>query len=469
MKLASPALFSPFAHEAFRRLFTARTIALLGSGLTTIALSLLAFDLVGERAGFVLGSALALKMIAYVTVAPIVGGFADRLPRRALLVALDVARAGLVLGFIGVSSVSEIFVLIFLLNACSAGFTPVYQATIPDLLRDRAEYTRGLVLSRVSYDLEGLLSPGLSTLALLLVGYPAFFALNALAFCASALMIGTTPLPTPERSQRPESVRFNLGFGLRAYLATPRLRGLLSLCTAVAMAGAMIIVNTVVLVRGEFGGSDVDVALAFVACGAGSLVTAIAIPLVLRWSSLRSSMTCGAALLPVALVGGALASGLPGLIAAWIVAGAGMALVQSTAGRVIEASCNAADRPAYFSAHFSLSHAAWLVAYPLAGWTGATAGMGAAFVVTTAGALLAGMAAIRLWPRFDPEQLWHRHDEFEHSHLHGSDDHHDHDHDHDHAPANVDGSEPHLHRHRHRRLEHAHRFVIDAHHPCWPT
>ena len=176
MKLALPGIFSPLAHAPFRRLFAARTTALVGSGLTTIALSLLAYDLVGGQAGFVLGSALALKMIAYVTVAPIVGGFADRLPRRALLVALDLARAVLVLAFVGASTASEIYLLIFLLSTCSAGFTPIYQAAVPELLRDSAEYTKGLALSRISYDLEGLLSPSLSTLALLVVGYPVFFA-----------------------------------------------------------------------------------------------------------------------------------------------------------------------------------------------------------------------------------------------------------------------------------------------------
>ena len=75
MKLAVPDLFSPLSHAPFRRLFGARTLALVGSGLTTIALSLLAYDLVDERAGVVLGGALALKMIAYVTIAPVVARF----------------------------------------------------------------------------------------------------------------------------------------------------------------------------------------------------------------------------------------------------------------------------------------------------------------------------------------------------------------------------------------------------------
>ena len=54
---ASRGLLSPLGNPAFRRLFAARSIALVGSGLTTIALSLLAYDLAGGGTGFVLGSA----------------------------------------------------------------------------------------------------------------------------------------------------------------------------------------------------------------------------------------------------------------------------------------------------------------------------------------------------------------------------------------------------------------------------
>lgn len=462
MKLHTPSILAPLAQAPFRRLFTARTLALVGSGLTTLALSLLAYDLAGADAGVVLGTALALKMIAYVTVSPIVGGFADRLPRRALLVAFDLLRAGGVLGFVWVTEAHEIYLLIFLVSACAAGFTPIYQAAIPDLLTDSAEYTKGLVLSRVSYDLEGLLSPAVSTLALLVIGYPVFFALNGAAFVASALLVGATALPDAERSQRPDSLRYNITFGVRSYLATPRLRGLLALCTAVSMAGAMLIVNTVVIVRARLGGSETDVALAFTAAGLGSLLAALVTPAALEKISLRTHVVTGAALLPIALIAGAFAESLGALLAAWLVAGAGMSLVQTPAGRVIEASCNTADRSAYFSAHFSLTHAAWLFAYPLAGWIGAFASLDVAFAMATAGAAIAACVGLRAWPRRDPSELWHTHEELVHSHEHSDDGHHAHEHD------AVENGEPHAHPHRHPRTKHRHRFVVDAHHPVWP-
>ena len=74
--------------------FAAQVIALFGTGLMTVALALLAYDLAGENAGAVLGTALAIKMIVYVSLSPVAAGFASRFPRRALLVTLDLVRAG---------------------------------------------------------------------------------------------------------------------------------------------------------------------------------------------------------------------------------------------------------------------------------------------------------------------------------------------------------------------------------------
>lgn len=57
------------ANRTYRHLFLAQVIALIGTGLATVALGLLAYDIAGAVAGAVLGTALAIKMIAYVGVA----------------------------------------------------------------------------------------------------------------------------------------------------------------------------------------------------------------------------------------------------------------------------------------------------------------------------------------------------------------------------------------------------------------
>jgi len=85
-------MLSVLGNRTYRHLFLAQIVALIGTGLATVALGLLAYDLAGAEAGTVLGTALAIKMLAYIGVAPIAAAFAERLPRRATLVTLDLIR-----------------------------------------------------------------------------------------------------------------------------------------------------------------------------------------------------------------------------------------------------------------------------------------------------------------------------------------------------------------------------------------
>jgi len=454
---------SPLADRTYRRLFSAQVIALLGTGLSSVALALLAYDLAADDAGAVLGTALALKMVAYVGIAPIVGGFAHRLPRKQLLIALDIGRAGLVVCLPFVTEIWQIYLLIFLLNGCSAGFTPTFQATIPDVLPNKAQYTRALSLSRLAYDLENLLSPTVAAAALVLMSYDGLFTANAVAFLGSALLVFTVTVPSPQPEEQEAGIWHKLTFGVRAYLKTPRLRALLALSLAVAASGAMVIVNTVVYVRDRLGGTEIDTALAFGAFGAGSMVIALLLPRLLDHLPDRPFMLAGGVLLGIALLIGLSASHLASLLLVWFILGAGSSLVQTPVGRLLKRSAHEGDRPKIFSAQFALSHACWLFAYPMAGWLGTTFSLSAAFIVLAVIALVASGSAIILWPADDHIELEHLHEEMEHEHLHVHDEHHQH------AHEGWEGTEPHRHPHRHAPLRHRHPYVIDLHHPGWPS
>ncbi len=454
---------SPLQDRTYRRLFTAQVVALAGTGLSTIALALLAYDLAGGDAGVVLGLALALKMVAYVGIAPIVGSLAHRLPRRRLLIALDVARAGFVVCLPFVTEIWQIYLLIFLLNACSAGFTPTFQATIPEVLPDETQYTRALSLSRLAYDLENLLSPMLAAVALVVLSYDALFAANALAFLISALLVFSVRLPSPKPPEREHGVWHNMSFGIRAYVKTPRLRGLLALSLAVSTAGAMVIVNTVVYVRDRLGGTGSDTALAFAAAGAGSMVVALMLPRLLDRLPDRPFMLGGGAILTAGLLLGLTSPGLLALLVVWFILGAGSSLIQTPTGHLLRGSAHEGDRPAIYAAQFALSHACWLIAYPLAGWIGGTFGLTAAFTVLALVALTSTAAALALWPAHDPGEVEHLHEALEHEHLHAHDEHHQHTHE------GWEGQEPHRHPHGHAPLKHKHPYVIDLHHPVWPA
>lgn len=197
----------------------------------------------------VLGTALAIRMVAYVGVAPVAAAFADRLPRRTMLVTLDLVRAAVALLLPFVPQIWQVYVLIFVLQAASATFTPTFQATIPDVLPDDKDYTKALSLSRLAYEMESLVSPMLATALFTVIGFHDLFVGTVMDFLVSAALVVSVLLPVHPAPQR-RGICERTTRGLRIYFATPRLRGLLAISAAVAAAGSTVFVNTVVVVQG---------------------------------------------------------------------------------------------------------------------------------------------------------------------------------------------------------------------------
>jgi MFS family permease len=434
-------MLSPLKDRTYRHLFAAQVIALVGTGLLTVALGLLAFDLAGENAGAVLGTALAIKMVAYVGVAPIASAFTERVPRRAMLVALDLVRASVAVFLPFVTEVWQVYVLIFVLQSASAAFTPTFQATIPDVLPDEKEYTRALSLSRLAYDLESVVSPMLAAALLTLVSFHDLFAGTVVGFLVSAALVVSVVLPSPKPA-KPRGIYDRTTRGIRIYLATPRLRGLLAINLAVASAGALVIVNTVVYVQAVFGLDQQSTAIALAAFGGGSMLAAFALPRLLEAVPDRTAMLGGAGLLVAGTIAAAALPSYAWLLPIWFLIGLGYSMAQTPSGRLLRRSAHPEDRPALFAAQFALSHACWLIAYPLAGWAGVALGLPATASILSALAAAAIGIALAVWPADDPEAVEHRHDDLpaDHPHL----------------------SEP------GRRL-HVHAFVIDDLHTAWPS
>jgi MFS family permease len=443
-------MLSPLSHRVYRHLFLAQLLSLLGTGLATVALGLLAWELAGADAGLVLGTALAIKMIAYVGIAPIAGAFVHLVPRRSLLVGLDVLRAAVALCLPFVTEIWQVYVLIFVLQSGSAAFTPTFQATIPDILPEEAEYTKALSLSRLAYDLEALASPAIAAALLGVIGFHWLFGLNALGFLASAALVLSVALPSPKPPTTSEGAWGRTTRGARIYLATPRLRGFLALNLTAACASAMVIVNTVVLVRNGFGLGAREVAWTLSAYGLGSMAAALALPRLLdERVSDRTAMLAGAGLLVLGLLLAPAMPSWPALLPVWALLGLGYGLVLTPGGRLLRRSAHAGDRPALFAAQFALSHACWLLTYPLSGSLGAAIGLGPSFLALAVLAAAGLMGAIRLWPPADPEEVEHHHAELpaDHPHLKAG-----------HAEPIAEGG----------GFRHRHVFVIDEIHPRWP-
>ncbi|WP_097869427.1 MFS transporter [Streptomyces sp. rh34] len=394
-----------FANRDYRRLFSAQIIALFGTGLATVALGLLAYDLAGPGAGAVLGTALTVKMVMYVAIAPIAAAYVDRFPRRTLLTLLDAVRAVVVLALPFVTEVWHIYLLVGLLQAASAAFTPTFQAVIPDIVTEESDYVRALSASQVASTMESLLSPVLAAVALAFLSFDRLFLGTSAGFLLSALLVLSTRIPEARPSAHTRAWD-KATAGIRTFLRTPRLRGIMALNLAVAAAGSIVVVSTVNYVRDELGGSQSAVAWMLAASGSGTLLAALALPRVLDRVTARTVMVTGAGV----LVGGTaaavtlVAAGLTtwtGTAIVWALIGIGMALVITPTGKVLRASVEPNAVPGVFAAQFSLSHLAWLITYPIAGWLGSDAGFAAAWSTLAALAGAGAIGALLLWPRHD--------------------------------------------------------------------
>lgn len=392
-----------FAIRDFRYLFSAQIIALFGTGLATVALGLLAYELAGPRAAAVLGTALTIKMVLYVVVAPLAAAYVDRLPRRAFLVTLDVVRAAVVLALPFVTEVWQIYVLIGLLQSASAAFTPTFQAVIPDIVADKAAYTRALSASQVAYTMESLLSPVLAAVALSFMTFNWLFLGTSIGFIVSAVLVLSARIPNAQPSVHAKTWD-RAASGIKTFARIPRLRGIVALNLVVAAAGSIVVVNTVNYVRDVLGGSQSEVAWMFAASGAGTLLSALALPRVLDRISERTVMLTGAAVLVASTVAAALLHSSGHLTwtataITWAVIGSGMAMIVTPTGRVLRASVEPNRIPEVFAAQFSLSHLAWLITYPVAGWGGTNLGLTLTWSVLAGLALLGAFGAYFLWPR----------------------------------------------------------------------
>ena len=121
----------------FRRLFVGQTISDFGDAMTSLALLLVVYKLTGSTAALAL-MAICLAL-PQVTVGVIAGVYVDRWDRRRVMLASDLLRAALVLGFVFVQSVDTLWLLYVLALAQAAigtFFTPARTALIPSIVKN---------------------------------------------------------------------------------------------------------------------------------------------------------------------------------------------------------------------------------------------------------------------------------------------------------------------------------------------
>lgn len=366
--------FRSLRNPHFAQLYAAQTISLFGDALTWVGLALLAFELAGENAAAILGATLTMRVVAFVVFSPLAGALADRLNRKLLMVGADLARV-LIIGLIPfVSEVWQVYGLIFLLNSFTAFFTPTYQATIP-LVTGKDEYPQAIALSGATYEILGVLGPGIAGAVAAFLGWQSIFWLDASTFLVSGLLILMLRRSLRVAAEQADAAKVERTTWQDVQEGTSRLwhdapiRYALVLELVASVAGAWVLVNTVVQVKGNLGFGDVQYGWVMAAFGIGATLAALAVgALEIRFARttfiLVGALATSLAILPANLVS------LAPLMLLWFVAGAGQNWVNLPTQTLIADRTPEAAQGRVYGAHFAWSHLWWAGAYPLAGWLG---------------------------------------------------------------------------------------------------
>jgi hypothetical protein len=185
------------AERDFRLLFTGQVVSQLGDSITPVALAFAILDLTGRAAD--LGYVFAARSVPLVGFLLIGGVFADRLPRRAVMVAADLTRLGTqattaVLLISGSARIWEIAVLQAVHGMATAFFNPAATGLTPQVVSaQRLQDANGL--RGLSMSASGIAGPAIS--AGLVAGVGAGWALGAdsLTFLISAVCLAQLRLP----------------------------------------------------------------------------------------------------------------------------------------------------------------------------------------------------------------------------------------------------------------------------------
>ena len=191
------------SNRAFRFLWFGQVVSQMGDWFDTIAVYTIALTLTGSTRSVAL--IMVARFLPGVVMGPLSGVVADRFSRRTIMIASDIVRAIVVLGFLFVRRPDQmwlVYVLTVLQLAFSTFFEPAKTAAIPSIVSDR-ELVPANAIASVTWSVMLTLGAALGGFVAGSFGTNAAFVLDSLTFVASAMLISTVRFP--KRVERPKT------------------------------------------------------------------------------------------------------------------------------------------------------------------------------------------------------------------------------------------------------------------------
>jgi MFS family permease len=278
--------FAALRHPNYRLYFFGQLISLIGTWMQTVAQSWLMLQLTGSAVA--LGIVNALQMLPVLLVGMFGGVFADRVPKRRLLVITQTVQMLLalilaVLVTTGTVQVWHVYVLATGLGLANAFDMPTRQAFVVEMV-GRDDLMNAVALNSMQFNAARIVGPALAGVSIAALGVAGSFYANALSFLAviGGLLLMRTDRFFAVEAPRREPVFKSMAEGCRYVLRTPTVM----LITFMVGALGLFAFNSNVLI--PLFASDVlhvgaqGYGLLMAAMGAGSLGAALVAAFVQR-------------------------------------------------------------------------------------------------------------------------------------------------------------------------------------------
>jgi MFS family permease len=260
------------------RLYTAgHLVSVIGGWIQQVALAWLVFRL--TQSAFLLGLTGFLLNIFYLLLGPLAGIAADRLPRLATLIVIDVVLAALsiwlaFMALAGVDSINAYLAVAALIGIANAFEMPVRQTLIKDIVEDRHLITSALGMSAMVFNLGRMIGPSIAGLLLVHVSEAWCFVVNALSYVAiiGALLAMRLPRASPLTATGPQPA--GLRANLSVLLSFPAVRYLLPTVVAVGLFATPYVPLMPSIVASFFDGQSSTLGALMSAAGIGAFASA---------------------------------------------------------------------------------------------------------------------------------------------------------------------------------------------------
>lgn len=178
----------------FLRLWLGQTVSVTGSAITTLALPTAA--IFALHAGpLQVGLLVAFQRLPFLVLTLVAGAWLDRVHRRPVMIASDVARAFVLAGipvaaFASVLSMPVLYAAALLLGIFTVFFDIGVLAFLPGMI-GRDHLTEGYQKLDTSFSIAGLVGPGLGGVLIQAITAPIALLANSATYLASAVLLAT--------------------------------------------------------------------------------------------------------------------------------------------------------------------------------------------------------------------------------------------------------------------------------------